>query len=140
MTFAIPSAKLRILTDGTQARLQQQMLTHHGNEWLDVPMVIIDALPPRAEASNPTADAPGYWRNETSGVLIPAVEAYLNRQHMTSEQVAAMRAYFRQWLVKGAWAGGDEIKNLTRDISKITTQHDISGWLDRALLLNIDPL
>lgn len=39
---------------------------------------------------------PGFWMNETSGVLRPAVEAYLRREPMTPNQIAAMRAYLRQ--------------------------------------------
>ena len=37
--------------------------------------------------------APGYWKHETSGVLRPAVEAYLGGGPMTGSQIAAMRAY-----------------------------------------------
>lgn len=41
---------------------------------------------------------PGYWMNETSGVLRPAVEAYLNGTEMTPGQIVAMRGYLRQWV------------------------------------------
>jgi hypothetical protein len=30
------------------------------------------------------ASAPGYWMNETSGVLRPAIEAYLNHDELTA--------------------------------------------------------
>ena len=35
----------------------------------------------------------------------PAVEAYLRRKPMTSEHMAAMRAYLRQWIMAPAWMG-----------------------------------
>jgi hypothetical protein len=35
--------------------------------------------------------SPGYWINETSGVLRPAVEAYLRHEPMTPAHVAAVR-------------------------------------------------
>ena len=47
---------------------------------------------------------PGYWMNETSGVLRPAIEAYLLEKDMTAQQIAAMRAYIRQWM-EGAFIG-----------------------------------
>lgn len=43
--------------------------------------------------------APGYWMHETTGVLRPAIEAYLSRSldphspEMTPEQIAAVRGY-----------------------------------------------
>ena len=37
--------------------------------------------------------APGYWMNEMSGALRPAVEAYLHDEPMTARQIAAFRAY-----------------------------------------------
>jgi hypothetical protein len=36
---------------------------------------------------------PGYWMYETSGVLRPAIENYLNNRPMSPENIAAMRAY-----------------------------------------------
>jgi hypothetical protein len=70
---------------------------------------------------------PGFWMNETTGVLRPAVEAYLNGDPMTGEQIAAMRAkdatdlwIFRQWLA--------------------ITREAIAQWLDDADDASIDPL
>ena len=54
---------------------------------------------------------PGYWMHETSGVLRPAVEAYLSGMPtMSFEHVAAMRAYVRQWVEHGAFQGIDDLK------------------------------
>lgn len=57
------------------------------------------------------ADAPGYWMHETSGVLRPAVEAYLNQRPMSKKQIAAMRAYLRQWIAAPEWRG-EEVERL----------------------------
>lgn len=83
--------------------------------------------------------APGYWMDETSGVLRPAVTAYLSGGPMTDEQVAAMRAYLRQWISSPAWLG-DGIAALRADIDSLTSRDAISNWLAAAEQWGIDPL
>ena len=90
-------------------------------------------------------DAPGYWMNETSGVLRPAIEAYLARAinpeapAMTAAHIAIMRAYLKQWIDCPLWLGPliDPLRTQVRDIANET---DIARWLDRAMDANIDPL
>ncbi|WP_456852031.1 hypothetical protein [Bradyrhizobium sp. USDA 4501] len=81
---------------------------------------------------------PGYWMHETSGVLRPAVEAYLAGAPMTAEHVAAMRAYLRQW-VAADWRG-DDIEALRAEVGGLTSRQSIKRWLDRAGDVGIDPL
>ena len=81
--------------------------------------------------------APGFWMNETSGVLRPAVEAYLRREPMTPGQVAAMRAYFRQWLASDLWR---DVEELRAKIDELDSASAIRTWLREALELGIDPL
>ena len=78
-----------------------------------------------------------YWMNETSGVLRPAIEAYLNDEPMTEPQIAAMRVYLRQWM-DARWAG--DINWLLDVIDQLTTQAAITAWLEHAFELGIDPL
>ena len=85
------------------------------------------------------ARIPGYWMNETSGVLAPAVMAYLEGIPMNPLEIAAMRAYFRQW-VQGDFRGGEDLEALRRGVDAIATREDIDAWLDAALELGIDPL
>jgi hypothetical protein len=73
--------------------------------------------------------------NETSGVLRPAVEAYLKHDEMTPAEIAAMRAYLRQWI-----AGFHGVPELKEGVDKLTSRQAIAQWLDRALDLGIDPL
>lgn len=79
---------------------------------------------------------PGYWPNETSGVLAPAILAYLHDQPLTPAQVGAIRAYIRQWM-RGDYLGVEE---LTAKIDAIQTREDLHRWFDEALELGIDPL
>jgi hypothetical protein len=83
-------------------------------------------------------EVPGYWTHETSGVLRPVIEDYLNGRPLTPRQIAAMRAYLRQWM-QGPWQG-PMIDVLRTQVEEITTRADIEDWLDRALDAGIDPL
>jgi hypothetical protein len=82
---------------------------------------------------------PRYWMYETSGVLRPAVEAYLMGVPMTAEQIAAMRAYLRQWIA-GPRLNTPALAELRAGIDRLTSPTAIKDWLDRALLEGIDPL
>jgi hypothetical protein len=84
-------------------------------------------------------NAPGYWMHETSGVLRPAVHAYLYRRPMSDDQINAMRAYLRQWINAPTWQGPD-IDSLRADVEGLTTRAAISSWLRRAEHAGIDPL
>jgi hypothetical protein len=82
---------------------------------------------------------------ETSGVLRPAIEAYLfTRGPLTDKQVAAIRAYLRQW-IDGPWqaAPGTEARVLERLRSMVDELDDrakIDIWLMQANSIDIDPL
>ena len=86
-----------------------------------------------------TAPAPGFWMNETSGVLRPAIEAYLCGDLLYEHQVAAIRAYFRQWIAAD-WRGGEALEELRADLDGLTSRAAIDAWLDKAEPLGIDPL
>lgn len=84
-------------------------------------------------------DVPGYWMHETSGVLRHVVEAYLTGAPMTPEQIAAMRAYLRQWIMVPQWRG-DEVNRLRREVDGLTSREAITLWLRVAEEEGIDPL
>mgnify|MGYP003386799950 CR=1 FL=1 len=82
---------------------------------------------------------PGYWRYETSGVLKPAIEAYLSGQPMTQGQIVAMRAYLRQWIAAPGWQG-EAVESLRGCIDMLISRPTIEAWLDYAMKAGIDPL
>jgi hypothetical protein len=88
--------------------------------------------------SAPLSGPPGYWMYETSGVLRPVVEAYLNCQPMTDAQITTMRAYLRQW-VAGPWLGPG-VEALRAKVDGLMSRAAIEDWLDAALAEGIDPL
>jgi hypothetical protein len=83
---------------------------------------------------------PGYWMYETSGVLRPAVEAFIGHRPMTDDQIAAMRGYLRQWINDGDWRGEMALENLRGAIDQLTSREAISAWLELAERIGIDPL
>lgn len=80
----------------------------------------------------------GYWMNETSGVLRPAIEAYLTGGDMKTEHIVAMRAYLRQW-INGDFQGW-RVAELRREVDLLTNRAEITRWLAHAADLGIDPL
>ena len=92
-----------------------------------------------SEPSVESAPQIGYWMNETSGVLKPAIVAYLNHDEMTKEQIAAMRAYLRQWIA-GDWMPGPMLDSLRTQVDRLTSQSAIASWVGVAAGMEIDPL
>lgn len=81
----------------------------------------------------------GYWMFETTGVLRPAVERYLfDRKNLTAANIAALRAYFRQWM-EGEFYGSDadQLRALLDDLD---SAKKIERWIDLAIEAGIDPL
>lgn len=83
---------------------------------------------------------PGYWMNETSGVLAPVVHRYLDGSELNGSDVATMRAYLRQWIERGAWGGGDAIARLRVRVLLLDSTKAIRQWLHDAEEIGIDPL
>ena len=81
---------------------------------------------------------PGYWMNETSGVLRPAVEAYLHNEPLSPEHIAGLRAYLRQWIEAEGWAG--DLSLLRATVGSLSNRREIDRWLAVAWKLGIDPL
>jgi len=52
---------------------------------------------------------PGYWMNETSGALRPAMEAYLYGEPMQPIQVATERDDIARWLARAESCGIDPL-------------------------------
>lgn len=81
---------------------------------------------------------PGYWRNETSGVLRPAVKRYLDGEQLSATDIAVLSAYLRQWVTKGDFHG-PAIRTLRYAADTITCREHINVWTDLALDAGIDP-
>jgi hypothetical protein len=82
---------------------------------------------------------PGYWMNEQSGRLKPAILAYLKGEPLDQTQIGFIRAYLEQWIDDPMWRG-DEVEGLRQSVGAISDRAAIRDWLDDALKANIDPL
>ena len=82
---------------------------------------------------------PGYWQNESSGVLRPAVEAYLAGGEMTAGQIRAMRAYCRMWINAPGFLG-PRVELLRNFVDGIVDRETLAKWLDHACEAGCDPL
>lgn len=92
------------------------------------------------EVERPSASGrmPLHWMNETTGVLRPAIEAYLFGHDLTEAHIGALRAYFRLWC--GPYPQDQHTQALIEAIDGITNRRSLQAWLDSALLVGIDPL
>lgn len=91
---------------------------------------------------------PVYWRDEPSGALRPTIEAYLRGRPLGASEIAALRAYFRQWIMSPVWdrnphANADHralLDKLRLGIEGLTDRRAIERWLDDAEEFGLDPL
>jgi hypothetical protein len=88
---------------------------------------------------------PGYWMHETSGVLKPVVQRYLeDRATMTLRDVAIMRAYLVQWFGSDVWEqnphGAAGLPELRAEAERIRTAEDVEACIGRAVDMGMDPL
>lgn len=81
-------------------------------------------------------------------MLRPAVEAYLGGGDLTEAELAALRAYCRQWVNSPVWdrnphAGAEERETLAmlrRLVDQISSRATLSAWLAAATDFGVDPL
>ncbi len=82
--------------------------------------------------------APGYWLYETSGVLAPVVEKYLDGRWLDLDEIAIFRRYLAQWM-SGPWQGS-AVAELRERVAQIRNRVELESWLRDALDMGIDPL
>lgn len=94
----------------------------------------------------PPFGTPVYWRDEQSGVLVAAIEAYMDSRIIrkgpqpTAEQIELIRDFFLYFIKAPCWASGFEMNALIKQAEKIQTGDDIAEWIHAALEIGIDPL
>lgn len=91
------------------------------------------------QGAGAACEIPGYWMAEVSGVLRPAVRAYLQNEPMTPLQIVAMRAYLRQW-IRARQFIGPAVAVLRQSVEEIATQADLRRWIYAAIDAGVDPL
>jgi hypothetical protein len=82
---------------------------------------------------------PDFWMYETSGVLRPAVRAYLKGKPMTAKNIAAIRTYLRLWVFAPEF-DGDGVEALRQAVDGLASREAIEDWLTLARKEWISPL
>jgi len=78
--------------------------------------------------------------HETSGVLRPVIEKYLNHQPLRDDEIATMRTYLRQWVGAPVWHPGPELDALRATVGDLKTVEALHGWCESAAYLGMDPI
>jgi hypothetical protein len=94
------------------------------------------------------SDGPGYWMYETSGALRPAIIGLIHGCALSAEDIAALRAYCRQWICAPVWdenphataASRARLAALRAGIGGLTSRAAIEAWLAAAVEEGMDPL
>ena len=76
---------------------------------------------------------------ETSGVLRPAVRAYLKGKAMTAKDIAAIRTYLRVWVFAPEF-DGDGVEALRQTVEGLASREAIDDWLATARKEWVSPL
>jgi hypothetical protein len=85
---------------------------------------------------------------ETSGRLWPAIAALVDGRELSAEDIAILRAYFRQWVCAAIWDenphGGAAYREwlaaMRKRVDEPTTRAAIEAWIDELTRGGMDPL
>lgn len=89
---------------------------------------------------------PLYWRDEVSGELGRAVEAYLNNRvdgsAVTAGQIELLRDYLCHWVFAPCWdnPGNGALKALRKSVAGLKSAAEVDEWIHTALDIGLDPL
>ncbi len=98
-------------------------------------------------AYKPPLGLPFFWKDEISGTLISAVNAYLDNRikgtAITDEQLGLVRDYLCHWINAPCWENPEfqtELADLRISARDLATAKEISEWIFKALDIGLDPL
>lgn len=76
------------------------------------------------------ATPPRFWMEETSGALNEAVDAYMNGEKLTTEQLNVIKLYLRQYIERAVLSSDANKKLLLSKIDKLKTTADVERYAD----------
>jgi hypothetical protein len=88
---------------------------------------------------NGSPSDPDIWMYETSGLLRPAVRAYLKGKRMTAKDITAVRFYLTVWIYAPEFVG-EGVEALRQGVDGLTSRKAIEDWLTTARKEWISPL
>lgn len=87
---------------------------------------------------------PLYWRDEQSGELPRAVEAYIafmgaNGPALSKQQLELVIDYLRYFINAPCWAGFSKLAMLRVRATRLKTVDDVDKFIQAALNIGLDP-
>lgn len=84
------------------------------------------------------AKPPRFWMEEQTGVLAPAVEAYLDGERLNTAQVEVIKVYLKQYVERAMLTGGANKPGLVRKIDKLKSSADLERFADEVAELGAE--
>ncbi|MBV9788253.1 MAG: hypothetical protein JOZ51_08775 [Chloroflexi bacterium] len=76
------------------------------------------------------ATPPRFWMEETTGALNEAVDAYMNGEKISAEQLNVIKLYLRQYMERAMLSNDANKKLLLSKIDKLKTTADVERYAD----------
>lgn len=73
---------------------------------------------------------PRFWMEETTGALNEAVDAYMNGERLSAEQINVIKVYLRQFIERAKLAGAANKRLLLSKIDKLSKVSEIERFAD----------
>ncbi|PLS77600.1 MAG: hypothetical protein CYG59_23010 [Chloroflexi bacterium] len=73
---------------------------------------------------------PRFWMEETTGALNEAVDAYMNGERLSAEQINVIKIYLRQFIERSKLAGAANKRLLLSKIDKLSKVSEIERFAD----------
>jgi len=87
---------------------------------------------------------PLYWRDDITGELPAAVQAYLNNRidgtEISNAQIVLLVDWLTHFIHAPCWEGDEQLARLRSSVTKLKTPNDVDRWLRQALEIGLDPL
>ena len=87
---------------------------------------------PNAEYPYPfeVEQPPHFWMEETTGVLSEAVDAYMNGEKLSNQQIDVIKQYLRQFIERAKLSGAANKRLLLSRIDKLSKISEIERFAD----------
>ena len=73
---------------------------------------------------------PRFWMEETTGVLNEAVDAYMNGERLSTEQINVIKVYLRQFIERAKLSGAANKRMLLSKVDKLSKVSEIERFAD----------
>jgi hypothetical protein len=76
------------------------------------------------------ATPPRFWMEEQTGVLEDAVQAYMEGDRLTADQLRALKTYLKQFVERAPLTGDAKVNLLLQRLDRLRTTREIEDFAD----------